>query len=126
MSGSPWPIRLALAGVVVACFGCGLADVFRPSRTERVTLTYQGPTQLSVGVPTPFTVIVEAGGVVVPHPQLLLSVSDTLTFVVTTNPNSLLGKKNGNAVLTARFHNSLLLTDSLPTLVQQVNVTGGP
>ena len=125
MSGCPWPIRLALAGVVVACLGCGLADVFRPSESARVILTYQGPTQLTVGVPAAFTVVVEAGGVVVPDPQLLLSVSDTHTFVVTPDQDSLLGKKTGQARLTVRFFHSSLLGDSLPTLVQQINVTGG-
>ena len=111
--------------MLVTCLGCGLADVFRPSRAERVVLTYQGPDPLSVGIPGAFTILVEAGGVAVPYPQLLLSVSDTLTIVLTTDQDSLLGKKSGQADLIVRFHNSLL-GDSLPTLVQRIHVTGGP
>jgi hypothetical protein len=114
--------RLALTAVGgTVALACGLGDVFASTGLEPVTLTYQGPVCLPVDSTAPFTVVVEAGGHVLPQPRLGIVSSAPSVLEVTPGLDSLRGKANGQATLTIRLESSLF-TDTAPTLAELLRV----
>ncbi len=109
--------------LAIAAVGCGLADVFRSTGAEAVTLVYQGVTLVPLDSTVPFTVTVQVGGATLSQPRLRITSSDTSVIALTPRNDSLIGRKIGTATLTIRLENSML-TDSAtaPTLVQPLHV----
>jgi hypothetical protein len=107
------------------CLGCGFADLFEASGAAAVRLTYQGDTVLSLGSPRPFSIVVEADGVVLRDPPLAFSISDTSVIALTPLADSVVPRQVGQAAITARL-TSAILAEPYPVLVQPVRVTGGP
>lgn len=105
----------------MAAVGCGLVDVFASAGLEPVVLTYQGDTVVSLGTTVPFSVVVRAGGALLSQPRLRATSSDTTIFAVTTGQDSLRATNLGRATLTVRLASSIL-TDSAPTLQQDIRV----
>ncbi len=114
--------RLALTAVGgTLALACGLGDVFSSTGLEPVTLTYQGPACIPVDSTAPFTVVVAAGGHVLPQPRLGIASSDPSVVEVTPGLDSLRGKANGQATLTIRLESSLF-TDTAPALAESLKV----
>ncbi|MGH7751251.1 MAG: hypothetical protein ACREN5_00405 [Gemmatimonadales bacterium] len=120
----PLALRLLSATGCALALGCALGDLFAPSTFEELTLTFEGPTTLQVGSRLPFTITVRAGGNVVASPRLRLLVADTQHVALTPTQDTLVGRKVGTTTLTARLEDSIL-TDTVPTLVTTLKVSGG-
>jgi len=106
----------------LAALACGFADVFRPAGPEAVTITYVGDTTIRRDSTVPFSVEVEAGGVLLDRPHLTMWSSDTSVFDLTAGRDSLVAKSTiRTAALMIRLDSSIL-TDSAPALAQSIRI----
>jgi hypothetical protein len=119
--------RVSLVALVAASSGlaawgaCRWPDAFAAARLEAVVLTYLGDSTPARGTTIPAAIGVSVNGVPVPHARLALSSSDTTILAVTAGGDSLAALALGRATLTVRLESSVL-TDSLPTLTQDLRV----
>jgi hypothetical protein len=119
--------RVSLAALVAVSSGlaawgaCRWPDAFAAPRLEPVVLTYLGDSMPNLGTTIPAVIGVSVNGVPVANPRLALSSSDTTILAVTPGGDSLAARALGRATLTIRLQSSVL-TDSLPTLTQDVRV----
>jgi len=103
-------------------FGCGFADIFRSAGLEPVQIVYQGDSTPVRDTTIPFSIIVQVGGEPLDRPRLEISSSDTTVFTLTPSGDSIhTGSRVTKAVLTVRLLSSIL-TDSAPTLSQNIHV----
>jgi len=119
--------RLSLAALVAASSAlaasgaCRWPDAFAAPGLEPVVLTYLGDSTPARGTTIPTVIGVSVNGVPVANPRLALSSSDTTILAVTAGGDSLAARALGRATLTVRLESSVL-TDSVPTLTQDVRV----
>lgn len=113
-------IAPALGGSIVI-LACGFGDLFRSPGEGEVVLTYTGSDMLRVGDRVPIAVTVTVGGASYSNPRLSITSSDTTIIALTPTGDTLVAQSNGQSTLTIKFLTSML-TDSLPTLLQQVRV----
>ena len=112
---------VAVSSGLAAWGACRWPDAFAAARLEPVVLTYLGDSTPVRGSTIPTVIGVSVNGVAVPNPRLFLSSSDTTILAVTAGGDSLAARALGRATLTVRLESSVL-TDSLPTLTQDLRV----
>lgn len=100
---------------------CGFGDLFRSPGVGDVVLTYTGPDVLAVGERVPLAVTVTVGGASFSNPRLSITSSDTTIIALSPNGDTLVALSQGFDTLTIALVASIL-TDSLPTVLQQVHV----
>ena len=124
------PLRAtrALAAALVCSASltrCNPFDVFAGAGLEPVVISYQGPTDVTLGTTVPFSVTVEADGRPLSGLRLTVTSEDTTKLVVTPGQDSLrgvaIGLGNNRVTLTIQVLNSIF-TDTLPTLQVGVRV----
>jgi len=117
-------LRLVLAVLLtVPAVACGLVDVFQSSGAQAVTLVYQGDAFIRLDSTIAFAVVVQVGGATLSRPHLRITLSDTSIVALTPGADSLIGRKTGNATLTARLESAMLADSATaPTLAQALHV----
>ena len=116
--------RLVLAVLLtVPAVACGLVDVFQSSGAEAVILVYQGDAFIRLDSTVSFAVDVQVEGATLSGPHLSITSSDTSIVALTPGGDSLIGRKTGNATLTARLESAMLADSATaPTLAQVLHV----
>jgi hypothetical protein len=120
------PSSKSLVLVALAAAACGLADVFASPGPKQILLRYCGDTTLQKGVAVPTLVTATADGAPLSNPRLLFAVSDTSVLALLAGGDSVVGKKNGGRAAVTVQLESTILTDTLPTVAETLNVIGGP
>ena len=126
--GSPRSRRvgsLASAAAALTIAGCGLPDVFQAAGLKDVVITYLGDSVLTTGTRVAVRVSVVAGGEPLPNPLLHFSTSDPTTLALTPVGDTLVACHSGQAQLLTYLISSMV-TDTVPTAVDTIRVSGGP
>ena len=116
---------LASAAVAALIGGCGLPDVFQAAGLKDVVITYVGDSLLNTGTRVAVTVSVVAGGEPLPNPRLRFSTSDPTVMALTAVGDTLVACHSGQAQLLTYLISSMV-TDTTPTAVHIIRVSGGP
>jgi len=112
---------IAALGTGIVLVSCGFADLFRSGEIGDITVTYTGPTVMSVGDTVPISVTVTAGGTPLTDARLWITSSDTSLIALSARSDTLIARARGFDTLTIRVVASIF-TDTFPTLQQQVRV----
>jgi len=116
---------LASAAVAALIGGCGFPDVFRGEGLKDVVITYLGATVLTTGDRVAVAVSVVADGEPLPDPRLRFSTSDNTVLALTPIGDTLVACHSGEAQLLTYFISSMV-TDTAPTAVDTIRISGGP
>lgn len=112
---------IAVLGTGVVLVSCGFADLFSSGEIGDLTVTYTGPTNMSVGDTVPVSVTVTVGGTPLTDARIWITSSDTSIIALSAHSDTLIARAKGFDTLTIRVVASIF-TDTLPTLLQQVHV----
>ncbi len=99
---------------------CHVADVMAPGTVRNVVLSFAADSAVIAASRTMPTIRATSDGAPVPSPRFVLSSSDT-TVLAVVDGDSLVGRRLGEATLTATLESSLFPADG-PKLTQRIRV----